>query len=60
MSFVITYPLDMSRLPPRTLSNTGPLRAAFPAKVHDSYFPKRFLDIPVEPPSERAVPEKPR
>ena len=31
-----------------TPSPKGPLRAAFPAKVHDFYFPKLFLDLPVK------------
>ena len=37
-----------------TPSPKGPLRVAFPAKVHEFYFPQLFLDLPVEPPSERA------
>lgn len=36
-----------------TPSPKGPLRVAFPAKVHEFYFPQLFLDLPVEPPSER-------
>ena len=37
-----------------TPSPKGPLRVAFPAKVHEFYFPQLFLDLPVEPPSDRA------
>jgi len=33
----------------------GPLRASFPAKVHDFYFPQLVLDLPVEPPAQRAA-----
>ena len=36
-----------------TPSPKGPLRVAFPAKVHEFYFPQPFLDLPVEPPSEK-------
>ncbi len=32
-----------------TPSPKGPLRPAFPAKVHEFYFPQLFLDLPVEP-----------
>ena len=32
-----------------TPSPKGPLRVAFPAKVHEFYFPQLFLDLPVEP-----------
>jgi Fic family protein len=32
-----------------TPSPKGPLRAAFPAKIHEFYFPQLFLDLPVEP-----------
>ena len=32
-----------------TPSPKGPLRVAFPAKVHDFYFPQLFLDLPVDP-----------
>jgi Fic family protein len=32
-------------------SPKGPLRLAFPAKVHEFYFPQLFLDLPVEPPA---------
>ena len=35
-----------------TPSPKGPLRVAFPAKVHEFYFPQLFLDLPVEPPAE--------
>lgn len=38
-----------------TPSPKGQLRAAFPAKVHDFYFPQLFLDLPVEPSAERAL-----
>ncbi len=31
------------------------LRASFPAKVHDFYFPQLFLDLSVEPPAQRAA-----
>jgi Fic family protein len=31
-----------------TPSPKGPLRVAFPAKVHEFYFPQLFLDLPVE------------
>ena len=31
-----------------TTSPKGPLQIAFPAKVHAFYFPKLFLDLPVE------------
>lgn len=34
-------------------SPKGPLCVAFPAKVQESYFPRLFLDLPVEPPTER-------
>ena len=30
-------------------SAKGPLRVAFPAKIHEFYFPQLFLDLPVEP-----------
>ena len=33
----------------------GPFRVAFPAKVHESYFPQLFLGLPVEPPAERSA-----
>ena len=36
-----------------TPSPKGPLRVAFPAKIHEFYFPQLFLDLPVEPPTER-------
>ncbi len=32
-------------------SSKGPLQVAFPAKVHEFYFPQLFLDLPVEPPA---------
>jgi Fic family protein len=32
-----------------TPSPKGPLRVAFPAKIHEFYFPQLFLDLPVEP-----------
>ena len=32
-----------------TPSPKGPLRVAFPAKVHEFYFPQLFDDLPVEP-----------
>ncbi len=38
-----------------TPSPKGPLRVAFPAKVHDFYFPQLFLDLPVEPPTHSAT-----
>jgi Fic family protein len=38
-----------------TPSPKGPLRVAFPSKVHEFYFPQLFLDLPVEPPAERAA-----
>lgn len=31
-----------------TPSPKGPLRPAFPAKIHEFYFPQLFLDLPVE------------
>jgi len=31
-----------------TPSPKGPLRVAFPTKVHESYFPQLFLDLPAE------------
>ncbi len=31
-----------------TPSPKGPLRVAFPEKVHDAYFPKLFVDLPLE------------
>lgn len=34
-----------------TPSPKGPLRVAFPAKIHEFYFPQLFLDLPVEPPT---------
>jgi Fic family protein len=34
-----------------TPSPKGPLRAAFPAKVHEFYFPQLFLDLPVAAPA---------
>jgi hypothetical protein len=34
-----------------TPSPKGPLRAAFPAKIHEFFFPQLFLDLPVEPPA---------
>ena len=34
-----------------TPSPKGPLRVAFPAKIHEFYFPQLFLDLPVEPPA---------
>jgi Fic family protein len=37
-----------------TPSPKGPLRVAFPAKIHEFYFPQLFLDLPVEP-AGRAV-----
>lgn len=37
-----------------TPSPKGPLRAAFPAKIHEFYFPQLFLDLPVEPTNELA------
>lgn len=36
-----------------TPSPKGPLRVAFPAAVHEFYFPQLFLDLPVEPSAER-------
>ena len=38
-----------------TPSPKGPLRAAFPAKIQEFYFPQLFLDLPVEPPAKRAA-----
>ena len=38
-----------------TPSPKGPLRVAFPAKIHEFYFPQLFLDLPVEPPARRAA-----
>ena len=38
-----------------TPSPKGPLRAAFPAKIHEFYFPQLFLDLPVEPPIKSAT-----
>lgn len=38
-----------------TPSPKGPLRIAFPAKIHEFYFPQLFLDLPVEPPAGRAA-----
>lgn len=32
-----------------TPSPKGPLRVAFPATIHEFYFPQLFLDLPVEP-----------
>jgi Fic family protein len=32
-----------------TPSPKGPLRVAFPAEIHEFYFPQLFLDLPVEP-----------
>ena len=32
-----------------TPSPKGPLRIAFPAEIHEFYFPQLFLDLPVEP-----------
>jgi Fic family protein len=37
-----------------TPSPKGPLRVAFPAKIHEFYFPQLFLDLPVEPPGRAA------
>jgi Fic family protein len=36
-----------------TPSPKGPLRVAFPAKIHEFYFPQLFLDLPVEAHEER-------
>jgi hypothetical protein len=36
-----------------TPSPKGSLRPAFPAKVHEFYFPQLFLDLPVEPSAGR-------
>ena len=38
-----------------TPSPKGPLRVAFPAKIHEFYFPQLFLDLPVEPSAERSA-----
>jgi Fic family protein len=38
-----------------TPSPKGPLRVAFPAKIHEFYFPQLFLDLPVEPPAGRSA-----
>jgi len=38
-----------------TPSPKGPLRAAFPSKIHEFYFPQLFLDLPVEPPTNSAT-----
>jgi Fic family protein len=37
-----------------TPSPKGPLRVAFPSKVHEFYFPQLFLDLPVETPVKSA------
>lgn len=37
-----------------TPSPKGPLRVAFPAKIHEFYFPQLFLDLPVEAPGRAA------
>jgi len=34
-----------------TPSPKGPLRVAFPSKIHEFYFPQLFLDLPVEAPN---------
>ena len=36
-----------------TPSPKDPLRIAFPAKIHEFYFPQLFLDLPVESPDKR-------
>jgi Fic family protein len=46
---IIKLGLDEGLL--ETPSPKGPLRAAFPAKIHEFYFPQLFLDLPVEPPT---------
>jgi len=46
---IIKLGLDEGLL--ETPSTKGPLRAAFPAKIHDFYFPQLFLDLPVETPA---------
>jgi len=38
-----------------TPSPKGPLRVAFPAKIHEFYFPQLFLDLPVEERTEGAA-----
>jgi Fic family protein len=38
-----------------TPSPKGALRVAFPAKIHEFYFPQLFLDLPVEPSGRRAA-----
>ena len=38
-----------------TPSPKGPLRVAFPAKIHEFYFPQLFLDLPVEERAEGAA-----
>ncbi|HVV00575.1 MAG TPA: Fic family protein [Verrucomicrobiae bacterium] len=38
-----------------TPSPKGPLRIAFPVKVHEFYFPQLFLDLPIEPSACRAL-----
>ena len=38
-----------------TPSAKGMLRPAFPAKVHEFYFPQLFLDLPVEAPAGRTA-----
>lgn len=43
---IIKLGLDQDLL--ETPSPKGPLRAAFPAKVQEFYFPQLFLDLPVE------------
>lgn len=44
---IIKLGLDEGLL--ETPSAKGPLRPAFPSKVHEFYFPQLFLDLPVEP-----------
>ena len=43
---IIKLGLDEGLL--ETPSPKGPLRIAFPAKIHEFYFPQLFLDLPVE------------
>lgn len=50
---IIKLGLDEGLL--ETPSTKGPLRAAFPVKVHEFYFPQLFLDLPVEVSAEGAA-----
>lgn len=48
---IIKLGLDQGLL--ATPSPKGPLHVAFPAKVHEYYFPQLFIDLPVEEPVSR-------